>query len=76
MFDIIVKREAATTEAVFYKNNALKKFTKLTGKHLFQSLFFNKVAVLWILWNFLWNTFLTEHLRMTASVKRHCEMVK
>ena len=46
MFERIVKREAATTEAVFYKNNALKKFTKLTGKHLFQSLFFNKAAVL------------------------------
>ena len=53
---------------VFYKKGALKNFTKSTGKHLCQSLFFNKVAVLrpatllkkdsgagvflWILWNF------------------------
>ena len=31
---------------VFYKKGALKNFTKSTGKHLCQSLFFNKVAVL------------------------------
>ena len=29
---------------VFYKKGVLKKFTKFTGKHLYQSLFFNKVA--------------------------------
>ena len=27
---------------VFYKKGVLKNFTKLTGKHLRQSLFFNK----------------------------------
>ena len=29
---------------VFYKKGALKNFAKLTGKHLWQSLFFIKVA--------------------------------
>ena len=29
---------------VFYKKGALKNFTKFTGKHLCQSLVFNKVA--------------------------------
>ena len=53
---------------VFCKKAVLKNFTKFTGKHLHQSLFFNKVAglspaallkkrlchrcFLWILWNF------------------------
>ena len=31
---------------MFYKKGVLKNFAKLTGKHLCQSLFFNKVAVL------------------------------
>ena len=61
----------AFTEAVFQrcsiKKGVLKNFTKFTGKHLCQSLFFNKVAglpatllkrdlgtgvFLWVLWNF------------------------
>ena len=29
---------------VIYKKSVLKNFAKLTGKHLFQNLFFNKVA--------------------------------
>ena len=29
---------------VFYKKGVLKNFSQFTGKHLFQSLFFNKVA--------------------------------
>ena len=29
---------------VFYKKGVLRKFAKFTGKHLCQSLFFNKVA--------------------------------
>ena len=36
---------------VFCKNGALRNFVKITGKHLFQGLFFNKVlrsVVLWI----------------------------
>ena len=31
---------------VFYKKGVLKNFAKFTGKHLRQSLIFNKVAVL------------------------------
>ena len=31
---------------VFYKESVLRNFTKFTGKHLCQSLFFNKVACL------------------------------
>ena len=42
---------------VFYEKGVLKNFAKFTGKHLWQSLFFNKVAdlnrfFLWILRNF------------------------
>ena len=29
---------------VFHKNDVLKNFAKLTGKHLCQSLFFDKIA--------------------------------
>ena len=29
---------------MFYKNGVLKNFRKFTGKHLYQRLFFNKVA--------------------------------
>ena len=32
---------------VFCKKGALKNFAKFTGKHLCQSLFFNKVVGLW-----------------------------
>ena len=41
---------------VFYKIRVLKKFSKFTGKHLCQSLLFNKVASLRLLfeaWNFI-----------------------
>ena len=31
---------------VFYKKGVLINFAKFTGKHLYQSLFFNKVATL------------------------------
>ena len=34
----------ATEAEVFYRKGALRNFTKFTGKHLCQSLFFNKVA--------------------------------
>ena len=37
---------------VFYNKRVLNNFTKFTGKNLCQSLFFNKVAGLRILWNF------------------------
>ena len=37
--------EAATIKnKLFYKKDVLRNFTKFTGKHLFQSLFFNKIA--------------------------------
>ena len=42
---------------VLCKKRFLRNFAKFTGKHLCQSLFFNKVAGL----------FFTEHLRTTAS---------
>ena len=35
-----------TRPEVFCKKGVLRNFTKFTGKHLHQSLFFNKVAVL------------------------------
>ena len=38
----IIYREAATE--VFYKKGVLKNFSKFTGKHLRQSLFFDNVA--------------------------------
>ena len=43
------------------KKGVLKHFTEFTGKHLCQSLFFNKVAGLRP------HTFFTEHLQTTAS---------
>ena len=68
---------------VFYKKGVLKNFAKLTGKHLCQILFLNKVAG--AASNFIKketlvqafscefceifnNTLFTEHLRVTASV--------
>ena len=60
---------------VFCEKGVLKNFTKFTGKHLCQSLFFNKVKKLLLkrrLWQrcflmnfmkFLRTPFLTEHLR-------------
>ena len=58
----------------FYKNsqkqsprrvlqNVLRNFAKFTGKHLRQSLYFNKVADLSEIVKFMTTTFLTEHLR-------------
>ena len=47
----------------------LRNFIKFTGKHLCQSLFFNKVAGLRPKDNFFKNTFFTEHLWTTASEK-------
>ena len=67
------------------KKAVLRNFAKFTGKHLCQSLFFNKVADLWPTTllkkrlshrcftvnfvNFLRTTFLTEHLWTTASAR-------
>ena len=65
----------------FIKKDVLRNFAKFTRKHLRQSLFFNKGAVLrpaTLLKKRLWyscefceifkNTFFTEHLQTTASV--------
>ena len=52
------------------KKGVLRNFAKLTGKHLYQSLFFNKVAGLRHRCEFYEiskNTFFTEHLWRTAS---------
>ena len=65
------------------KNDVLRNFAKFTGKHLCQSLFFNKVAsvpatlLIKSLWHrcfpvnfakFVRTLFFAEHLRTTASV--------
>ena len=50
--------EAATE--VFCKKSCLRNFAKFTGKHMCQSLFFNKVAGLGL--QFLRTPYLTEHL--------------
>ena len=59
----------------FAKKSILKNFTKFAGRHLCQSLFFNKVAGQETLaqvfphefCEIFKNTFFTEHLRATAS---------
>ena len=66
---------------VFHKKGFLKNSPKFTRKHLYQSLFFNKVAGFATLlkkalaqvfscefWKIFKNTFLTEHLLTMASV--------
>ena len=52
---------------VFYKKSVLKNFAKFTEKHLWQSLFFNKVVFSCELCEIFKNIFFTEHLRTTAS---------
>ena len=53
---------------MFYEISIIKDFAKFTGKHLCRSLWFNKVAgvFLWILRNFK-NTFFIKQLRATIS---------
>ena len=56
---------------VFYKKGVNKNFAQFTGKHLYQSLFFNKEAVAQVFscefCKIFKNTFFTEHPRATAS---------
>ena len=72
-------KEAATGGSI--KTSVLKNFAKFLGKHLCQSLFFNKVTGLRLyrketlvhvfsgaFSEILQNTFSTEHLRTAASV--------
>ena len=64
----------------YLKKGVLKNFAKFKGKHLCQSLFFNKVAGLSMqfyqkrgsdtICTISKNTFFTEHLRASASVFR------
>ena len=43
-FRNVVYNVRSSFPEVFYRKGVLRNFSKLTGKHLFQSLFFNKVA--------------------------------
>ena len=56
---------------VFYKKGVLRNFTKITGKHLCQSLFFNKKALAQVLTygfcGIFKNIFFSEHSLTTAS---------
>ena len=42
-YTLVLKRKKQPPE-VYCEKGVLKNFAKLTGKHLFESLFFNKVA--------------------------------
>ena len=52
---------------MLFKKGALRNFAKFTGKHLCQSLIFNKAGGLEFC-EFSKNTFSTEHLQTTDSV--------
>ena len=68
----------ATTGGVLSKNHVFQNFTKFTGKHLCQSLLFNKVNFIkkhtltkvfsCQFWEIFKNTVFTEQLRATAIV--------
>ena len=74
MFDSVLNASLKDTfrssrPEVFCKKGVRRNFEKFTGKHLCQSLFFNKKHRLWhrcfpvIFAKFLRTPFLTEHLR-------------
>ena len=44
LLDKFIKTDRSSLPDVFCKKRVLRKFSKLTEKHLWQSLFFNKVA--------------------------------
>ena len=63
-----IQNNRSSGPEVFCKKDVLKNFAKFTGKHLCQSIFFNKVAGLAQVFScefckILKNTFFTEHLR-------------
>ena len=62
VFYPLPKHDYVITEAATYKKGVFRTFTKFTGKHLCQSLFFQFLIKLQAS-----NTFLTEHLWTTAS---------
>ena len=43
-YHIVRRKEEAVAQTCFVKKGVLRNFAKFTGKHLCQSLFFNKVA--------------------------------
>ena len=45
----------AVSRRCFVRKGVLRNFAKFTGKHLCQSLFFNKVAGRWLLLNLISN---------------------
>ena len=53
------------------KKGVFRNFAKFTGKHLCKNFFFNKVTPVFSceFWDISKNTFSTEHLQTTASVK-------
>ena len=83
-FSGLIKDKISRPE-LFYKIGALKNFAKFSGKHLWQSLFFNKVAETCNFikkdtlaqvfsckfWEIFKNTFLTEHLRWLLLQKEN-----
>ena len=84
-------RTEAATRGVLCKKGVLRNFTKFTGKHLCQSLFFNKVRPATLLkketlaqvlscqsCKISKSTFLTEHVWTTASIRTRicCELSK
>ena len=53
----------SSSPKVFCKKRVLRNFAKFTGKHLYQSLFLNKVAGWGTFLHLFWRkSFLTEHL--------------
>ena len=56
----------AATRGVLYENDVLRNFAKFTGKHLHQSLLFNKAPVL----PFLQNTSRRILISDTESLKK------
>ena len=44
LFVFLVHKHSEAAAEVFYKINILKNFEKFTGNHLYQSLFFKKIA--------------------------------
>ena len=79
MISFLNKNIRSSHQRCFVKKGVLRNFVKFTGKHLSQSLFFNKVINKVIKKETLAqvfscefceisrNTFFTEHLRPTAS---------
>ena len=55
-------RNRSSHQRFYVKKGVLRHFAKFRGKHLSQSVFFNKVTAL--------NIFLTEYLWATASVEK------